>query len=86
MCWIPGRKKSFEVKSYYKVLLSPIQSSFSRKSIWKVKAYQKKEKRKKVKVSPRVAFFVWTMSLGKIQTLDNFMKEKHYCDGVVLYV
>jgi hypothetical protein len=36
MCWNPGRKKSFEVKSYYKVLSSPIQSSFPWKSIWKV--------------------------------------------------
>jgi hypothetical protein len=46
MCWILARKKSFEVKSYYKVLSSPIQSSFPWKSIWKVK------------VLPRVAFFV----------------------------
>jgi hypothetical protein len=33
MCWIPARKKSFEVKSYHKVLSNPIQSSFSWKSI-----------------------------------------------------
>jgi len=39
MCWIPARKKSFEVKSYYKVLSSPIQSSFLWKSIWKVKVF-----------------------------------------------
>jgi hypothetical protein len=36
MCWIPARKKSFQVKSYYKVLSSPIHSSFPWKSIWKV--------------------------------------------------
>jgi len=24
ICWIPARRKSFEVKSYYKVLSSPI--------------------------------------------------------------
>jgi len=59
MCCIPTRNKSFEVKSYYKVLLSPIQSSFLWKSIWKVK------------VPLRVAFFVWTATLGKILTLDN---------------
>jgi hypothetical protein len=59
MCWIPARKKSFQVKSYYKVLYSPIRSSFPWKSIWKVK------------VPPRVAFFVWTATLGKILTLDN---------------
>jgi len=46
ICWIPSRKKSFEVKSYYKVLSSPIHSSFPWKSIWKVK------------VPPRVVFFV----------------------------
>lgn len=62
MCWIPARKKSFEVKSYYKVLLSPIQSSFPWKSIWKVK------------VPPRVTFFVWMTTLGKILTLDNLRK------------
>jgi hypothetical protein len=33
ICWIPSRRKSFEVKSYYKVLSSPIQSSFPWKSI-----------------------------------------------------
>jgi len=59
ICWIPARKKSFEVKSYYKVLSSPIQFSFPWKSIWKVK------------VPPRVAFFVWIAALGKILTLDN---------------
>jgi hypothetical protein len=63
MCWIPARKKSFQVKSYYKVLSSPIQSSFPWKSIWKVK------------VSPRVAFFAWTVTLGKILTLDNLRKR-----------
>jgi hypothetical protein len=36
LCWVPARKKSFEVKSYYKILSSPIQSSFPWKSIWKV--------------------------------------------------
>jgi hypothetical protein len=63
MYWIPVRKKSFEVKSYCKVLSSPIQSSFPWKSIWKVE------------VPPRVAFFVWTATLGKILTLDNLRKR-----------
>jgi len=73
ICWISSRRKSFEVKSYYKVLSSPIQSSIIWKSIWKVK------------VPLRVAFFVWTATLEKILTLDN-LHEKYYCDGVVLYV
>jgi len=63
ICWIPARRKSFAVKSYYKVLSSPIQSSFLWKSIWKVKG------------PPRVAFFVWTATLGKILTLDNLRKK-----------
>jgi hypothetical protein len=54
------RRKSFEVKSYYKFLSIPIQSSFPRKSILKVK------------VPLRVVFFVWTTTLGKILTSDNF--------------
>jgi len=63
MCWIRARKKSFEAKSYYKVLLNPIQSSFPWKSIWKVKVLSK------------VAFFVWTATLGKILTLNNLQKR-----------
>jgi hypothetical protein len=50
------------VKSYYKVSFVPIHSSFPWKSIWKVK------------VSPRVAFFVLTATLGKILPLDNLRK------------
>jgi hypothetical protein len=45
ICWIQARRKYFEVKSYYKVLSSPIQSSFLW-NIWKVKVF------------PRVASFV----------------------------
>jgi hypothetical protein len=63
ICWIPARRKSLEVKSYYKVLSSSIQSSFPWKSIWKVK------------FPPRVAFFVWTATFGKILTLDNLQKR-----------
>jgi len=46
-----------------KVLSSPIQSSFPWKSIWKVK------------VLPRMSFFVWTATLRKILTLDNLRKR-----------
>jgi hypothetical protein len=63
ICRIPSRRKSFEVKSYYNVSSIPIHSSFPSKSIWKVK------------VPPRVAFFVWTATLGKILTLDNLRKR-----------
>jgi hypothetical protein len=50
-------------KKKKKVLSSPIQSSFPWKSIWKVK------------VLPRMAFFVWTATLRKILTLDNLRKR-----------
>jgi len=63
ICWIPARRKAFEVKSYYKFLSIPIQSSFPWKSILKVK------------VPLRVVFFVWTTTLGKILTSDNFERE-----------
>jgi hypothetical protein len=33
VCWIPSKKKSFEVKSYYHVLSTPVSSSFSWNSI-----------------------------------------------------
>jgi hypothetical protein len=56
-------KEIIEVKSYYKVLSIPIQSSFPWKSIWKVK------------VPLRVAFFVWTATLGKNLTLYNLRKR-----------
>jgi hypothetical protein len=51
------------VKFYYIVSSIPIHFSFPWKSIWKVK------------VHPRVPFFVWTMTLGKILTLDNLCKR-----------
>jgi hypothetical protein len=37
ICWIPSKRKSFEVKSYYQVLSIPVQSTFPWKSIRKVK-------------------------------------------------
>jgi len=63
LCWVPARKKSFEVKSYYQLMSSPTQSSFPWRSIWKVN------------VPSRVAFFVWTATLGKSLTLDNLRKR-----------
>jgi hypothetical protein len=63
ICWIPLKRKSFEVKSYYKVLSICIHYSFPWKSIWKVN------------FPPRVTFFVWTTTLEKILTLDNLHKR-----------
>jgi hypothetical protein len=63
ICWIPSKRRKFEVRSYYHVLSIPASSPFPWKSIWRVKA------------PLRVAFFVWTTTLGKILTLDNLRKR-----------
>jgi hypothetical protein len=44
------------------------------KSIWSIKA------------PSRVVFFVWTMTLGKILTLNNLRKRNVIVVGLVLYV
>ena len=64
ICWIPTKRRGFEVQSYYQVLTGSIDQSFPWKTIWKPK------------VPPRVAFFVWTIVLGKILTIDNLQKLK----------
>ena len=63
ICWIPLKRKNFEVKSYYQVMVNPAPIIGHWKSI------------RKSKVPPRVAFFVWTAVLGKILTLDNLRKK-----------
>ena len=69
ICWIPSKRKLFEVCSFFGVFsLSSDRyevgcSSFLWKGIWKVK------------VPLKVSFFVWTASLGKILTLDNLRKR-----------
>jgi hypothetical protein len=60
--WVLNRKGKFEVKSFYHILNSLVNSLFPWKSIWRTKA------------PPRVAFFVWSAALGKILTLDNLRK------------
>jgi hypothetical protein len=63
ICWIPSKGNKFEVRSYYQVLTTSTGSLFPWKSIWRVKALL------------RVAFFVWTTTLGKILTLDSIRKR-----------
>ena len=64
MCWTLAKSKGFEVSSYYWALLGVCTQSFPRRSIWKQK------------VPSRVAFFVWTVALGTILTIDNLCKKK----------
>ena len=59
VCWQPSTRKDFEVKSYYQVLHPSTRSLFPWKS-W---------------VPTKVAFFIWTATLGKILTTDILWKR-----------
>ena len=59
MCWIPSRDKGFMVSDYYRILVGNTIYSFPWKSIWKQK------------IPSKIAFFVWTVALGKCLTIDN---------------
>jgi hypothetical protein len=61
--WVPDRKGKYAMKSFYNVLIYRDCNPFPWKSIWRTKA------------PPRVAFFVWSATLGKILTLDNLRKK-----------
>jgi predicted P-loop ATPase/GTPase len=63
ICWVPSKRNIFEVKFYYQALSTLTQAFSPWKSTWKVK------------IPLRVAFFVWTASLGKILTLDSLRKR-----------
>jgi hypothetical protein len=63
LCWRHAPQEGFTVKCYYQCLSPPSLWSFPWKSIWKVK------------VSPRVAFFSWTATMGRILTIDNLRKR-----------
>jgi hypothetical protein len=73
ICWIPFKRKSFEVKSYHLVLSNHVRSTFPWKIIWKIKAPSGE------------VFFVWIVDFGKVLTLE-FTIEECYCDAMVLYV
>ena len=54
----------FMVSVYYHLLAGNSEQFFAWKSIWKQK------------ISSRVAFFVWTVALGKCMMIDNLRKRK----------
>uniref|UniRef100_A0A2N9HDV0 Reverse transcriptase zinc-binding domain-containing protein n=1 Tax=Fagus sylvatica TaxID=28930 RepID=A0A2N9HDV0_FAGSY len=62
--WNLSRHASFEVSSFYSALSQPATSQFPWRLMWKAK------------VPSRVAFFIWTASLGKILTTDNLRKRR----------
>ena len=59
MCWKPNREKGFMVKDFYSLLVGSNDYCFPRKSIWKQK------------IPSQVAFFIWTVALGRCLTIDN---------------
>jgi hypothetical protein len=61
--WVPSQKGRFDVRSFYRVLGCKDDASFPWKSIWRTKVLLK------------VAFFVWSATLGKILTMDNLRKR-----------
>jgi hypothetical protein len=59
VCWTPSSQITFEVESFYRVILCTTPLFFPWKSVWKPK------------VPSKVIFFIWTAALGKILTVDN---------------
>ena len=62
VCWKLARNGGFEVSSFY-LSFCPPSLSFPWRLVWQSK------------VPPRVAFFSWSASFGKILTTDNLCKR-----------
>ena len=63
VCWKPTRSRGFGVRGFYRSFYPSTSLSFPWRMIWQSK------------VPPRVAFFSWFASLGKIITTDNLRKR-----------
>ena len=63
VCWKPARNRGFQVRGYYSSFYPPTLVSFPWRMIWQLK------------VPPRVAFFSWSASLGKVLTTNNLRKR-----------
>ena len=64
VCWKPSRNRGFEIRGFYLSFYPPTLLSFPWRMIWKSK------------VPPKVSFFSWSASLGKILTTDNIRKRR----------
>jgi hypothetical protein len=62
--WIPSKKGSFKVKDFFRALSRVEGRDFPWKSLWRTKS------------PTRAAFFVWSVALRKILTLDNLRKRQ----------
>lgn len=63
LCWLRNEKRDFSVKSFYRCLSPSLSLPFPWKGIWKLK------------VPPRVVFFMWTAALGKVLIAENLRKR-----------
>ena len=64
ICWKLSSLKVFSVNTFYKSLLSPTYRYYPWKNVWKPL------------VPSKVNFFIWTVSLGKVLTIDNLRKRQ----------
>ena len=64
VCWKLVRSRGFEVRGFYLSFYPPTLLSFPWRMTWQSK------------VPPRVAFFSWFSSLGRILTTDNLCKRR----------
>ena len=64
ICWKPLSKQIFDVCSYYRVLDSTTQISFSWDTLWKPK------------VPTKVSLFLWIAALRRISTTDNLRRHR----------
>lgn len=72
ICWVPSKRKMFEVKSYYQVL-------YSGTSVWSLEEYLENYG------SPESGFFCVASSSRKSLNFGQFTKDEYYGDGVVLH-
>ena len=64
VCWKLVRSRGFEVRGFYLSFYPPTLLSFPWRMTWQSK------------VPPRVAFFSWFSSLGRVLTTDNLCKRR----------
>lgn len=62
VCWVPSKRRLFDVRSFYNVLVCNDGTPFPLKTIWRIE------------VLLRVTFFAWSATLKKILTMENVRK------------
>jgi hypothetical protein len=62
ICWTPFKRWKFEVRSFYRAFSFPTSSIFLERAFGELRL--------------KLAFFVWTTTLGKVLTLGNLRKKQ----------